>query len=208
MRRSRFLGQAVEQREDPTGPMVMNLKENQLNQSQDVNAEHSTFQGQLRRAGEEEPVGFASVGVCQVDVTEEESDVLGEASCGNKEPPDHPGEYHKILLEAHVKSLLCSWSGVSPPGPRFSVAFSRQLPRSELSHQERGGVKACQTRSLLGPGGACLASVCHSPFMWWAGSLPSTWRSTGPGTLGFLCSCCLQSRLVAAHGIFVVASRI
>ena len=56
MRRSRFLGQAVEQREDPTGPMVMNLKENQLNQSQDVNAEHSTFQGQLRRAGEEEPI--------------------------------------------------------------------------------------------------------------------------------------------------------
>lgn len=62
MRRSRFLGQAEEQREDPTGPMVMNLKENQLNQSQDVNAERSAFQGQLRRAGEEEPVGFASGG--------------------------------------------------------------------------------------------------------------------------------------------------
>ena len=43
-----------------------------------------------------------------MDVTEEENDVLGEASCCNKEPPDHPGKYHKTLLQAHVKSLLCS----------------------------------------------------------------------------------------------------
>ena len=40
----------------------MNLKENQLNQSRDVNAERSAFQGQLRRAGEEEPFGLASGG--------------------------------------------------------------------------------------------------------------------------------------------------
>lgn len=90
---------------------------------QNIQLSRGSREGQGKRSQLGSPVG-----VCQVDVTEEENDVLGEASCGNKEPPDHPGEYHKILLEAHVKSLLVPGQGSLLQGPALCFRLLLAAP--------------------------------------------------------------------------------